>query len=185
MSAYQCNETDPQIRLLLEVTFEALEDAGLRLEDVSSSKTSVFVSSFQHDYYTMCSQNSARDHIGPSVATGVGSCSLSNRISYQFNLKGPSVTVDTACSGSLVALHHACQSIWNGEADMAIAGGANALLRPESSIILSRAGFLSPTGSCKMFDSSADGYVRGEGVALVIIKPSRTALQNEDIESMH
>lgn len=180
LSPYLCHQMDPQQRLILEVTYEALEDAGLKLKDVSGSDTSVYVGSFHYDYYVMCLQTSARDRIGSQVILGTSLTSLSNRISYHFNLKGPSVTVDTACSASLVGFHHACQSIWNGEAKMAIAGGVNVILRPETSIMLSKGGFLGPSGLCKAFDESADGYVRGEGVAIIIIKPLQKALENND-----
>jgi len=128
----------------------------------------------------MALQNSARDQIGSTTVMGTSVTSLANRISYHFNLKGPSVTVDTACSASLVGFHHACQSIWNGEAQMAIAGGVNAMLRPESSIELAKGGFLGPSGFCQTFDSNADGYVRGEGCAIIIIKSLKSALENKD-----
>ena len=95
------------------------------------------------------------------IAMGTAICSLSNRISYDFNLKGPSVSLDTACSASLTALHLACQSVWNGEAEMAIAGGVNVMLRPEPSIMLSKGGFLNPDQYCKAFDASANGSVLG------------------------
>lgn len=180
LAPYTCHHMDPQQRILLEVTFEALEDAGLRLKDVSGSETSVFIGGFQYDHFVMALQNSARDQIGSATVTGTSVSSLANRISYHFNLKGPSVTVDTACSASLIAFHYACQSIWNGEAQMAIAGGVNIMLRPESSIELSKGGFLGASGFCKTFDSSADGYVRGEGCAIIIIKTLTSALENKD-----
>ena len=88
---------------------------------------------------------------------------LSNRLSYYFDFRGPSLTVDTACSGSLVAIHLACQSIWNGECEMSLAGGVNVMLRPEYFIIMSKGRFLSPDGQCKSFDAAANGYARGEG----------------------
>jgi acyl transferase domain-containing protein len=180
LAPYTCHNMDPQQRLLLEVTFEALQDAGLRLKDVSGSETSVYIGGFHYDHYVMALQNSARDQMGSNTTMGVSLTSLANRISNYFNLKGPSVTVDTACSASLVGFHHACQSIWNGEAKMAISGGVNALLRPETSIMLSKGGFLGPSGLCQSFDSAADGYVRSEGVAVAIIKTLTSALQNKD-----
>src|SRR5262249_5156874 len=97
-----------------------------------------------------------------------------------FNLKGPSVSLDTACSSSLVAVHLACRSLWANDADMAIAGGVNVMLRPESSIMMSRAGFLTPDQYCKAFDLAANGYVRSEGVGVVIIKPLRRAIADGD-----
>ncbi|KAH6885006.1 fatty acid synthase S-acetyltransferase [Thelonectria olida] len=162
---------DPQQRLALEATYHALEDAGIPVENVAGSRTSVFMGAFMYDH--MCSQTSTlqRDSISPHVAMGVSTCGIANRVSHRFDLRGPSVTLDTACSGSLVAIHLACQSIWNGEADGALAGGVNAILRPESSIMMSKAGFLSPDGRCKSFDEGANGYVRSEGVGIVYLKP--------------
>ena len=121
-----------------------------------------------------------RDEINPYVAMGTSVSSLANRISYDFNLKGPSISLDTACSSSLVAVHLACRSLWSGDADMAIAAGVNVMLRPETSIILSKAGFLSPDQYCKAFDAAANGYVRGEGVGVVILKPLSKALADGD-----
>ncbi len=171
---------DPQQRLLLEVTHEAMEDAGLRRDQLDGSRTAVFIGSFMYDYLCMQTASSQRDEISPHVAMGTGICSLANRISYDFNLTGPSVSLDTACSASLTALHLACQSVWGGEAEMAIAGGVNVMLRPESSIVLSKAGFLNPDQYCKAFDESANGYVRGEGVGVVILKPLSKALADGD-----
>jgi len=171
---------DPQQRLLLEVTHEAMEDAGLRRDQLDGSRTAVFIGSFMYDYLCMQTASEQRDEISAHVAMGTSICSLSNRISYDFNLTGPSVTLDTACSASLTALHLACQSVWRGEADMAIAGGVNVMLRPESSIMLSKGGFLSPDQYCKAFDASANGYVRGEGVGTVILKPLQKAIADGD-----
>jgi acyl transferase domain-containing protein/surfactin synthase thioesterase subunit/NAD(P)-dependent dehydrogenase (short-subunit alcohol dehydrogenase family) len=176
----EAQRIDPQQRLLLEVTHEAMEDAGLRRDQLDSTRTSVFIASFMYDYLCIQSASDQRDEINPYVAMGCAVASLANRISYDFNLKGPSVTLDTACSGSLVALHLACQSLWSGEADMAVAGGANLMLRPESSIMLSKGGFLNPDQSCKAFDADANGYVRGEGVGIVILKPLSKALADGD-----
>lgn len=176
----EAQRLDPQQRLLLEVTHEAMEDAGLRRDQLDGSRTSVFVGSFMYDYLCLQTASEQRDEINPYVAMGTGITSLANRISYNFNLKGPSVSLDTACSSSLVAVHLACRSIWGGEADLAIAGGVNVMLRPESSIMLSKAGFLSPDQYCKAFDAAANGYVRGEGVGVVILKPLNHALRDGD-----
>jgi len=157
----EAQRMDPQQRLLLEVTHEALEDAGLRRDQVDGTRTSVFIGSFMYDYLCMQSSSEQRDEINPYVAMGTAVSPLANRISYDFNLKGPSVSLDTACSSSLVAVHMACRSLWGGEADLAIAGGVNLMLRPEPSIMLSKAGFLNPDQYCKTFDAAANGYVRG------------------------
>ncbi len=172
---------DPQQRLLLEVTHEAMEDAGLRRDQLDRSPTAVFIGSFMYDYLCMQTASEQRDQINPYVSMGTSVCSLANRISYDFNLTGPSVSLDTACSASLTALHLACQSVWNGEAEMAIAGGVNLMLRPEPSIMLSKSGFLNPDQYCKAFDEAANGYVRGEGVGVVILKPLRSALAAGDL----
>ncbi|MEJ7594158.1 MAG: polyketide synthase [Planctomycetaceae bacterium] len=176
----EAQRIDPQQRLLLEVTHEAMEDAGLRRDQLDGTRTSVFIGSFMYDYLCMQSASDQRDEISAYAAMGTAMCSLSNRISYDFNLKGPSVSLDTACSASLTALHLACQSVWNGEADMAIAGGVNVMLRPEPSIMLSKGGFLNPDQYCKAFDASANGYVRGEGVGVVILKPLGKAIADGD-----
>ncbi|MCU0982997.1 MAG: type I polyketide synthase, partial [Pirellulaceae bacterium] len=176
----EAQRLDPQQRLLLEVTHEAMEDAGLRRDQMDGTRTSVFIGSFMYDYLCIQSASDQRDEINPYVAMGTAVSSLSNRISYDFNLKGPSVSLDTACSSSLVAMHLACRSLWSGEADLAIAGGINVMLRPESSIILSKAGFLNPDQYCKAFDAAANGYVRGEGVGVVILKPLSKALADGD-----
>ncbi len=176
----EAQRIDPQQRLLLEVTHEALEDAGVPRDQVEGTRTSVFIGSFMYDYLCIQSSSEQRDEINPYAAMGCALASISNRISYDFNLTGPSVTVDTACSGSLVALHLACRSLWGGEADLAIAGGVNVMLRPETSIMLSKGGFLNSDQYCKAFDAAANGYVRGEGVGIVILKPLSKALADGD-----
>ena len=176
----EAQRLDPQQRLLLEVTHEAMEDAGLPRHRLDGTRTAVFIGSFMYDYLCMQSQPEYRDEINRYVAMGCAVSPLANRISYDFNLKGPSVSLDTACSSSLVAVHLACRSLWGGEADMAIAGGVNLMLRPESSIMMSKAGFLNPDQYCKAFDASANGYVRGEGVGIVILKPLKRALADGD-----
>lgn len=172
---------DPQQRLLLQVTWEALEDAGLVAERLEGSNTGVFIGGFTLDYQTM--QNFgvySRYELQTHSATGMMMTMLANRLSYVFGFHGPSLAVDTACSGSLVAVHLACQSIWNGECSLAIAGGANAMIAPTMTIAESKAGFLAPDGRCKTFDSSANGYARGEGAGVVLIKPLSQAQADGD-----
>ncbi len=168
---------DPQQRLLLEVTWEALEDAGQIPERLRGSKTGVFIGIGTHDYSIMLWQQPVND---PYATTGTGNCIAANRISYLFDFKGPSLAVDTACSSSSVAVHLACQSIWNGESQMAVAGGVNVLLLPTVTAGFSKGGFMSGEGRCKSFDASADGYVRSEGAGLVILKPLSQAVADND-----
>lgn len=172
---------DPQQRLLLQVTWEALEDAGQAADRLAESDTGVFIGGFTLDYQLM--QNFgvySRYELQTHSATGMMMTMLANRISYVFGFHGPSMTVDTACSGSLVAVHLACQSIWNGECSLAIAGGANAMIAPTMTIAESKGGFLSPDGHCKTFDASANGYARGEGAGVVLIKPLSCAQADGD-----
>ena len=123
---------------------------------------------------------SDRDSINAYTNLGGVHCVTANRISYILNLKGPSLAVDTACSSALVAVHLACQSIWNGESALAIAGGVNAMLKPEITIGFSKASMLSPDGHCKTFDEPANGYVRAEGAGVVLLKPLSQALADKD-----
>ena len=133
-----------------------------------------------NDYWDIQTSHLEKKRITPHLAMGVCLTALANRLSYVYNLKGPSVTLDTACSGSLVGIHMACRSIWNDEADMALAGGVNLIFRPENSIMMSKGGFLSPDGYCKSFDARANGYVRSEGVGVVVLKPLEQAQKDGD-----
>ena len=172
---------DPQQRMLLQVTWEALEDAGQVADRLAGSNTGVFIGGFTLDYQLM--QNFgvfSRYELQAHSATGMMMTMLANRISYVFGFHGPSLAVDTACSGSLVAVHLACQSIWNSECELAIAGGANAMIAPTMTIAESKGGFLSPDGRCKAFDASANGYARGEGAGVVLIKPLSRAQADGD-----
>lgn len=168
---------DPQQRLLLEVAWEAIEDAGLLPETLRGSKTGVFVGIGTHDYSVMVWQKLATD---PYVTTGTGNCIAANRISYTFDLKGPSLAIDTACSSSLVAVHLACQSLLSGESEMALVGGVNVLLLPNVSLGFAKGGFISPRGRCHSFAANADGYVRSEGAGMVLLKPLTRALAEGD-----
>ncbi|MDF9798522.1 acyl transferase domain-containing protein/NADPH:quinone reductase-like Zn-dependent oxidoreductase/surfactin synthase thioesterase subunit/acyl carrier protein [Catalinimonas alkaloidigena] len=176
----EANRIDPQQRILMEVTLEALEDAGIKLEEFSGTKTAVYVGMFMNDYWDIQTSSLQRDQTSPHVAMGASRTSGANRLSYLFNLKGPSVTIDTACSSSLVGVHLACQSIWTGESEIGLAGGVNLILRPESSILMSKGNFLSPDGHCKSFDSRANGYVRSEGCGMVLLKPLSRAEADGD-----
>lgn len=172
---------DPQQRLLLRVAWEALDDAGQDIDRLQGSDTGVFVGGFTLDYQLM--QNFgvfSRYELQTHSATGMMMTMLANRLSYVFDFQGPSMVVDTACSGSLVALHLACQSIWNGECSQALAGGVNAMIAPTMTIAESKGGFLSPDGRCKTFDASANGYARGEGAGMVLIKSLAQAQADGD-----
>ncbi|HEY9648697.1 MAG TPA: beta-ketoacyl synthase N-terminal-like domain-containing protein, partial [Chroococcidiopsis sp.] len=168
---------DPQQRLLLEVAWEAFEDAGLVPERLRGSHTGVYIGIGTHDYSIRLWQHPVSD---PYATTGTGNCIAANRISYLFDLKGPSLAVDTACSSSLVAVHLACQSLWSGESTLALAGGVNVLLLPNVTAGFSKGGFMSPSGRCKSFDASADGYVRSEGAGVVVLKPLSQAQADGD-----
>ncbi|KAJ5369422.1 hypothetical protein N7509_014034 [Penicillium cosmopolitanum] len=176
----EASRIDPQQRLALEASVHALEDSGTTLQHIAGSQTSVFIGTFMSDHLCIQTATGQRDNISPHVAMGSSGCSIANRVSHRLNLHGPSITLDTACSSSLVALHLACQSLWTQESEAALAGGVNAILRPESTILMSKAGFLSPDGSCKSFDATANGYVRSEGVGMVFLKPLSRAIQEKD-----
>lgn len=180
ISPREAASLDPQQRLLLETAWEAFEDAGLPLESISGSSTGVFIGGFCLDHLIMQTQPSNRHLTNAHSPGGVMMTVLSNRISHVFNLCGPSLTLDTACSSSLVAIHYACQSLRQGECDMVLAGGVNAMTRPEFPIIMSKGHFLSEHGECRAFDASAGGYTRGEGAGIFVIKRLEDALAAGD-----
>ncbi|MDZ7269345.1 MAG: type I polyketide synthase [candidate division KSB1 bacterium] len=171
---------DPQQRLLLEVTWEALEHAGQAPAKLAGSRTGVYIGISGNDYSHLQSTSGSRDYIDTYFGAGVAHSIASGRISYLLGLQGPSVSVDTACSASLTALHLACQSLRLGESDLALAGGVNVILSPDGIITASQARMLSPDGRCKTFDASADGYVRAEGCGMVVLKRLSDALANHD-----
>ncbi|TXI48906.1 MAG: SDR family NAD(P)-dependent oxidoreductase [Lysobacter sp.] len=160
---------DPQQRIFIETVWSAVEDAGHRMSDLSGTKTGVFVGVSAKDYIDVLAENQST--LDGFSASGNSHSILANRISFLFNLRGPSAPLDTACSSSLVALHRAIESIHTGSSDMAIVGGVQVMLTPIAHISLSSAGMLSPDGKCKTFDKDANGYVRGEGVGAILIKP--------------
>jgi acyl transferase domain-containing protein/acyl-CoA synthetase (AMP-forming)/AMP-acid ligase II/acyl carrier protein len=167
----EAEKLDPQQRLLLEVSWNALQDAGLAGAGLSGSHMGVFVGIGNNDYAKL--NILAAPHYGAVDAysgTGNALSIAANRLSYLYGLRGPSLSIDTACSSSLVALHYACQSLRNGECESALVGGVNALLSPAVSIAFSRARMLSVDGQCYPFDARANGYVRGEGCGVVVLK---------------
>jgi phthiocerol/phenolphthiocerol synthesis type-I polyketide synthase C len=178
ISPREAVQMDPQQRLLLELAWEALEDAGIRPSAIAASRTSVHVGGSSSDYVTLRLGDPAS--ADAYFMTGSTLCSLANRISHAFNLRGASLTVDTACSSSLVALHLACEGLRSGEAELALVGGVNMLLAPQSFVGFSRAGMLSPRGRCHAFDAAADGYVRAEGGGVLVLKPLGAALADGD-----
>ncbi|KAK7545386.1 beta-ketoacyl synthase domain-containing protein [Phyllosticta citricarpa] len=169
---------DPTHRILLEATYEGFENAGMSLQDVAGTRTSCYIGTFTGDFPNL----QARDNDGPSIyhATGLSSSLASNRLSWFYNLRGPSMTIDTACSSSLMAFHLACQSIRTGEAEMSVVGGANLMFGPDMSILLGAAKILSPDGKSQMWDHKANGFSRGEGFGITILKPLDAALRDGD-----
>ena len=169
---------DPQQRLFLEVAWEAFEEAGYPLGKLAKSDTGVFVGSSYNGYYQRIEPAlTAQDH---TAGIGNQNAIIANRISFFFNLRGPSVLVDTMCSSSLVAVHTACQSLRNKECSLALVGGVNVLLSPQYYAGMSRMKVHSPNGRCKAFDGSADGIVLGEGAGAVVLKPLARALADGD-----
>ncbi|KAK4695141.1 hypothetical protein P7C71_g2555, partial [Lecanoromycetidae sp. Uapishka_2] len=169
---------DPQQRLMLEVAYEAFENAGLPLEAIAGTDTSCYIGNFTTDYR----ETIFRDPDSAPVysVSGSGQELISNRVSWFYDLRGPSFTLGTACSSSLVALHQGCQSIRTGESNMAIVGGSNLLLNPEMFMFFSNQNFLAGGGRCRSFDAGGDGYGRGEGFAAVILKNVSDAIRSGD-----
>ncbi|HYO56082.1 SDR family NAD(P)-dependent oxidoreductase [Archangium sp.] len=174
ISPREAAEMDPQQRLMLEVCWEALEDAGLPAPGLRGSRTGVFMGTIWHDYADR--HLSERAAVTLHSATGQSLNIVANRLSYFLGLRGPSLTVDTACSSSLVAVHLACQSLRSGESRLALVGGVNLMFSPEANVLLSKFGGLSPDGRSKAFAAGADGFGRGEGAGLVVLQPLSAAL---------
>jgi len=169
---------DPQQRLLLEVSWEALENAGIPPDSKRGKPVGVFIGISNSDYARLGSGEES--NLSAWSGTGNALSIASNRISYFLDFKGPSMSIDTACSSSLVATHQAIKSLRSGECELALAGGVNILTHPGLSLVFSRAGMLSPDGLCRTFDSRANGYVRGEGAGIVVLKPLSKALADGD-----
>ena len=182
ISTQEARGMDPQQRILLEVVYEAIEDAGMRLEELQKCKTGVFVGQMNLDYGILVSNTSNYHNIDQFSSTGITASILANRVSFCLNFTGPSIAVDTACSSSLTALKLAFDSLHNEDCDIAIVCAPNIVLDFNKQIVSSMAGLLAPDGRCKSFDASGDGYGRGEGFAAVILKLSHAAASDRDDE---
>ncbi|XP_013860873.1 phenolphthiocerol synthesis polyketide synthase type I Pks15/1 [Austrofundulus limnaeus] len=172
----EADSMDPQQKLLLQCTYRALEDAGIAMESISGSRTGVYIGLMNRDYEMIRNNNS--DSITHFNGTGTAMSMAANKISFIFNLTGPSFVLDSACSSSLVALHVACQAIKQGDCEMALCGGVNCIMEPRVFVALSKAKMISPEGTSKPFSISADGYGRGEGCGVILLKPLRKAIKD-------
>jgi acyl-CoA synthetase (AMP-forming)/AMP-acid ligase II/3-oxoacyl-(acyl-carrier-protein) synthase/acyl carrier protein len=178
ISGREARSLDPQQRLLLMVAWEALEDAGLPHEQIAGGEAGVFVGIGGADYLQAHARQGGE--IDAWIGTGTACSVAANRLSYFLDLRGPSVAIDTACSSALAALHEARKSLLAGECDLALVGSVNLMLAPETTVALSQARMLSPEGRCKSFDAEADGYVRGEGCGVVVLKRLADAERDDD-----
>ncbi|MEV0537109.1 beta-ketoacyl synthase N-terminal-like domain-containing protein [Kitasatospora sp. NPDC050463] len=179
LSPREAAATDPQQRLMLELAWEALEHAGIVPATLDGAEAGVFFGAIWDDYATLLHQRGPQA-LTQHTVTGLHRSMIANRVSYTLGLRGPSMVVDTGQSSSLVAVHQACESLRHGKSDLALAGGVNLNLAPQSSIAVARFGGLSPSGRCFTFDARADGYVRGEGGAVVVLKRLADAVADGD-----
>ncbi|MGD1236893.1 SDR family NAD(P)-dependent oxidoreductase [Mycobacterium seoulense] len=178
ISPRESAQMDPQQRLILEVAWEALEDAGQVPERLAGSDTGVFVGISTTDYANL--RAGQLQLVDAYTGTGNALSIAANRLSYFYDFHGPSMAIDTACSSSLVAVHLACRSLRDGECSLALAGGVNVILSPALMINFTKARLMAPDGRSKTFDAGADGYVRGEGAGIVVLKPLSRALADND-----
>jgi acyl transferase domain-containing protein len=169
ISVREATSMDPQQRLILEVAWEALDDAGAAAA-AAGAAVGVYVGGFTMDRLIVGMVGSALAHVDMHTAAGTSHTMLSSRIAHALNLTGPALTVDTACSSSLVAFHLACRALDNGDCAMALAGGVSVMLQPEVFVEMCKAGFLAADGRSKSFDAAGDGYGRGEGAGMVVLK---------------
>ncbi|MDG4830623.1 SDR family NAD(P)-dependent oxidoreductase [Solwaraspora sp. WMMD1047] len=180
ISPREARHVDPQHRLLLEVASEAMADAGYPRAAWRGSRTAVFIGMLNNDYSLLHTKTLGTKGIGNHYAVGVEPSFAAGRLAYAFDLHGPTVTLHAACSSSLLAVHQACQSLRSGECDSALAGGVNLLLAPDISVFMSGIGAMSPSGRCRPFDRDADGFVRGEGCGVVVLKRLSDAVATGD-----
>jgi acyl transferase domain-containing protein len=178
ISPREAQTMDPQQRLLLETAYEAMEIAGLAIEQLAGSATGVFIGITTSDYARLLLGGTENSDV--YSATGGALNAAAGRISFTFGFQGPCVALDTACSSSLVATHLACQSLRTGESDLALAGGVNVILSPDAMVLFSKWGMMAPDGACKTFDADADGFVRAEGCAVIALKRLSDALAGGD-----
>ncbi|MCW5313963.1 amino acid adenylation domain-containing protein [Nostoc sp. KVJ3] len=179
ISSREATSMDPQQRLLLEVTWEALENANIPSTNLASDRVGVFVGITSVDH-AMAVYKSNYDEIDSFFGTGNALSAAAGRLSYFLNLRGPSMSIDAACASSLVAVHQAIRSLRNNECELALVGGVNLILNPAITINLSQSGMMSPDGRCKTFDAAANGYVRGEGCGVLVLKPLSVAQKKGD-----
>jgi acyl transferase domain-containing protein/acyl carrier protein len=180
ISPREAGYIDPQQRILMELVWEAFEDAGLSPTAFARAAVGVYVGGFTTDTLLQHLSVNSRDAIGSHSATSATLGMLANRVSYVYDFRGPSITIDTACSSSLVAFNYACRDIWQGECEIAVAAGVNVMLRPEFPIAMTKGHFLSPTSRSQAFDAKANGYARGEGGGAVILKSLAQAQADGD-----
>lgn len=178
MTPIEARWLDPQQRKMLEVVYECFESAGLPLDEVAGSNTAVFVGSFTADYQQMSTKDPDFRH--NYVATGVDPGIISNRIGNIFDLRGPSFTINTACSSSVYAIHNACHALRARDCDAAVVGGVNLILTVDQHMNTAKLGILSPTSFCHTFDASADGYGRAEGAGALYLKRLSDAIRDGD-----
>ncbi|MFE3167768.1 acyltransferase domain-containing protein [Streptomyces sp. NPDC059224] len=179
ISPREAVQMDPQQRLILELAWEALEDAGVAPHSLVDSDTGVFMASCWGDYAALAHYRGPDSQITPHTATGMHDGIIANRVSYILGLQGPSMAIDAACAGSLVSVHVGCQSIWMGESELVLAGGVNLSFVSDYYTAMDAMGALAPDGRCKSFDARADGYVRGEGAGVVVLAPLSVALERD------
>ncbi|HLK62418.1 MAG TPA: amino acid adenylation domain-containing protein [Bryobacteraceae bacterium] len=179
ISPREASSLDPQQRVLLEVAWHAIEDAGIAPDRLRGSNSGVFVGVTTNDYARL-QMNGGADRLDAYFFTGNPLNTVAGRISYVLGWNGPSMAIDTACSSSLAAIHAACQSLRNGECELALAGGVNLILSPENTVAVCRTRALAPDGRCKTFDAAADGFVRSEGCGVVVLKPLAAAQRDGD-----
>lgn len=177
ISPKEASALDPRQRLILQLAWWALEDAGIAADSLKESRLGVFIGAVNGEFLGSFAHT---DDVEAHMGIGMSNAIIANRISHVLGLRGPSMTIDTACSSSLIAVHQACRSLQAGDADMVLAGGVSLMLRPDSSVALGKGSMLAPDGLCKTFDASANGYGRGEGAGLVLLKRLSDALADGD-----